>query len=1454
MAVYQFSALSDGQAITFNPNVDRLNFDQSSIAAADIRLTIVGTSLRIDIVSGPQAGKDITLQNTSQFALTTTNVTFANGSRLLLGDNTTGTTADNSANSLTGTAGNDQLNGFGGADTLNGGLGNDVYFVSTGDAIVDAGGIDIVYADVSWSFSQGSGLENLTLIGSAALANGNELNNVIIGNSSANSINGRAGNDSMYGMAGNDSFVMSTGGTSTYGNDFIDGGAGVDTVDFGANARSALIISLAFGTMSGGGDGGSGTVSVVNVENVVGGSFNDRMTGNASANFLFGGAGNDTLNGGAGADRLEGGTGLDQYVFSAAPGTANADTVVGFATASDKIVLDASAYTNLGASGNFAAGDARFAAGAGFASGGDTSDRVVYNTTTGQLWYDADGSGTGAAQLIATLQGAPSIAATDIAVISSGPTPIVGTAGNDWINGTPGHDTVQGLGGNDVLSGAGGDDRLEGGSGNDTLVGSDGSDMLIGGDGADVLNGEGGVDTLDGGLGDDYYLLGAEDVLIDAGGIDSVDIGGRDWTLPAGIENAYVGFGATLSIFGNELNNAIFGHSWSSRLEGRGGNDFLDGAAGDDTLLGNEGNDILLGGAGVDVLDGGTGNDSLDGGVDADTLYGGLGNDQLTGGGGFDGFLFDQPSAAQADFVADFQPGGDKILLDGNGLSAAGASGSFAPNDPRFWAGSGASSAHDADDRIIYNTLTGDLYYDADGNGSVAAQRIATLQGAPAISATDIAVINGSSPGPVINGTEGNDSIDGTASNDTILGHGGVDTIRGAGGHDWIDGGAGGANFSFLFGDSGNDTLVGGANSDYLEGGIGNDQVFAGDGNDNIAAGAGDDYLSGGAGRDSFSISEFQTPGMQGYGNDTIDGGDGELDDIFVKQASALSVDLGAGTLTGGALGSATIQNIERFFVWEEDIFNDRIVGNASANHLTGGGGNDVVNGAGGDDWVDGGMGNDTVTGGAGTDNFRYQETPGAANADRITDFASGVDLIWLDGHMHRGIGGNGRFTAGDERFYAAPGAASGHDATDRVVYDTSSGNLWFDADGNGSGAAQLIATLQPGAALAPTDIMVENAIVPFVFQGGPGAEEVWGDEMGDTLSGGGGDDILRGFGGNDVLNGEDGNDTLDGGEGTDRLDGGQGNDTYIVTSGDILVADPGGIDTLQTSVSWNISPTAIENVIVTGSANVNVDGNALANLIIGNDSANVVNARAGSDTIYGNGGNDSFLMSMGGTSSFGNDWIDGGSGSDLVEFGANAQSALVADLAAGWVTGGEAGGGGSSTILNMERFIAGNFADRVSGNASANNFYGGLGNDTLLGLAGSDSLNGADGNDRLDGGSSVDTLFGGAGGDSFVFTASAGSANADRISDFAAGTDQLLFENAVFTGLGVNADWAAGDGRFYAAAGATSAHDTSDRLVYNTTNGNLYYDADGAGGAAAQLVATLANLPALSASDITVI
>jgi Ca2+-binding RTX toxin-like protein len=415
MAVFRFSALSDGQSLVFNPTADVLNFDQTTVAAADLRVTQVGSNIRIDVVSGTQTGKDVTLQNVSPLQLATTNVTFADGSKLLFGDNFTAQN-DNLANSLTGTAGNDLLQGFGGADTMAGGAGNDTYIVSTGDVLSDTGGTDTVLSDVSWSLADG--FENLTLTGTGNInATGNNAANFLVGNSGNNFFNPRGGDDTIQGGAGNDQVTLGGGGVASYGNKVIDLGAGFDRLDFSGFAKSAIVVDLAAGTLKGGGDAGQGSATLTGIESVVGDAFNDRLSGSAVAESLNGGGGNDTLDGRGGNDTLTGGLGADAFVFDTAPASGNVDQVADFVSATDRLNLENGVFTALGAAGNFAAGDARFAAGAGFTSGRDASDRIVYDTTTGNLYYDADGNGAGAAQLFATIQGHPAVAATDITVI-----------------------------------------------------------------------------------------------------------------------------------------------------------------------------------------------------------------------------------------------------------------------------------------------------------------------------------------------------------------------------------------------------------------------------------------------------------------------------------------------------------------------------------------------------------------------------------------------------------------------------------------------------------------------------------------------------------------------------------------------------------------------------------------------------------------------------------------------------------------------------------------------------------------------------------------------------------------------------------------------------------------------------------------------------------------------------
>src|SRR6266850_2432278 len=210
--------------------------------------------------------------------------------------------------------------------------------------------------------------------------------------------NGTAGNDTIIG-GDEDDLIQGLGGL-----DFLQGGRGDDAV--------------------------------------LGGDGNDTIGGNDGNDWLRGGAGNDTVTGNAGQD---------EFAF-ADYGWANADLLTDFTTDSDSIQLDVAAFGSIGATGRFAAGDARFYAVAApytIPSAHDADDRIIFNTSTGQLFYDVDGSGWRPEQLIATLGGGATLVASDIYVFGTPPEPVNGGSGNDTLTGADGNDTLNGLGGDD---------------------------------------------------------------------------------------------------------------------------------------------------------------------------------------------------------------------------------------------------------------------------------------------------------------------------------------------------------------------------------------------------------------------------------------------------------------------------------------------------------------------------------------------------------------------------------------------------------------------------------------------------------------------------------------------------------------------------------------------------------------------------------------------------------------------------------------------------------------------------------------------------------------------------------------------------------------------------------------------------------------------------------------------
>lgn len=209
------------------------------------------------------------------------------------------------------------------------------------------------------------------------------------------------------------------------------------------------------------------------------------------------------------------------------------------------------------------------------------------------------------------------------------------------------------------------------------------------------------------------------------------------------------------------------------------------------------------------------------------------------------------------------------------------------------------------------------------------------------------------------------------------------------------------------------------------------------------------------------------------------------------------------------------------------------------------------------------------------------------------------------------------------------------------------------------------------------------------------------------------------------------GNDTLYGTSAAEALTGGRGNDHYHLTPGDRVVELEGeGNDTISTSFSYQLAAN-VENLILTGSANVNGSGNGLANRLTGNVGNNVLNGGVGADTMIGGAGNDTYIVD-----NIGDRVIEAaGRGTDTVR--ATVSHTLAAHVENLVLTGsGHFNGSGSE------------LANRLTGNMGNNVLGGGQGADTLIGNAGNDSLFGGDGNDRLLAGLGSDRLFGGSGGD----------------------------------------------------------------------------------------------------------
>jgi Ca2+-binding RTX toxin-like protein len=226
--------------------------------------------------------------------------------------------------------------------------------------------------------------------------NGTTDNDLIDGTDKSELIRGYSGNDSIAGGLGNDVLV---GGL---GDDTLDGGFGIDRAEYNT-AFSGVTVNLTITTPQN--TIGAGIDSIINIENVSGSRFDDTLIGNASANVISGHQGNDTLTGGEGVDKFLFNTTLDRLN--------NVDTVTDFNLADDRIRLDNKIFTQF-TNGRLAADS--FVTGNG-ATALDSNDFLIYDTSDGTLYYDADANGSGQQIEFANLIGIPALTSLDFIII-----------------------------------------------------------------------------------------------------------------------------------------------------------------------------------------------------------------------------------------------------------------------------------------------------------------------------------------------------------------------------------------------------------------------------------------------------------------------------------------------------------------------------------------------------------------------------------------------------------------------------------------------------------------------------------------------------------------------------------------------------------------------------------------------------------------------------------------------------------------------------------------------------------------------------------------------------------------------------------------------------------------------------------------------------------------------------
>lgn len=502
---------------------------------------------------------------------------------------------------------------------------------------------------------------------------------------------------------------------------------------------------------------------------------------------------------------------------------------------------------------------------------------------------------------------------------------------------------------------------------------------------------------------------------------------------------------------------------------------------------------------------------------------------------------------------------------------------------------------------------------------------------------------------------------------------------------------------------------------------------------------------------------------------------------------------------------------------------NDVYRGAAGSDNLFAGDGNDSLYGGSGNDTLTAGGGIDSLAGEAGDDTYEInltddlgrtpvghaivvEERGQGVDTVRLLDKAVPSDLrLWIDdgGDLRLGFAGAvGSVSVQGEFRVDAGGRIIGSDVFERIE------RVQFS---NGE-----IRTFTPHLDASDSDDShaVHGTQYGDILRGAGGDDQIYGWDGADTLVGGTGNDVIRGGYGNDLLNGEAGTDVVYGDDGDDTfayLGAADQQDQWIGGAGADIVKNMSGTSMVFSTfpAGWSVETidggskpilgTAGNDMIDFRSVSLinigHIDAGAGNDTVYGTNGVDTIGGGTGDDWLYGSGGDDLLAGFDGVDRLFGDagndtfafvtnadagDFVDGGSGTDVVKNFSGSNMVLTGDLARWQVEAIDAvgkaivGTSGSETmnfsrftLLNVEKIDGGTGNDVITGTAGADKISGDVGNDTIVGGAGDDIILG---------GAGTDLLIGGAGKDTFIYV---GGSEADIVQDFEGGAgagDRLDF------------------------------------------------------------------------------